>query len=413
MAISWHRPSRVASVGQIETWTDKLAALAVFGANVQPGQLVAVTSYIEKEELTRTVTRAAYERGAKYVDVLYFDQWLKRERVALAAEDTLDFVPPWMRERLLYLSDEHAARVSLSGPHAPRALDGLDPARAGRDLLPYLPETGEIVNRMTTSWCIVPAPTRSWAELVYPGLDREDAFVKLWEDVAHICRLDADDPPNAWAERSSELKANAQRLTEQRYDAVRLHGPGTDVTIGLLPSAHWAAGDLQTVDGRRHSPNLPTEELFTTPDPQRVDGHVSATMPLELSGSIITGIRVEFDGGRAVKIDADANADALRAVAARDEGASRLGEVALVDGGGRIGPLGRVFYDTLIDENAVTHIALGDGYDHPVEDAADKTRVNKSKVHIDFMIGSLELDVDGITKDGHAVPVLRGGAWQI
>ena len=400
-------------MGQIETWTDKLAELAVFGANVQPGQLVAVTSYVGKEELTRRITRAAYERGAKYVDVLYFDQWLKRERVALAAEDTLDFVPPWMRERLLYLSDEHAARVSLSGPHAPRALDGLDPARAGRDLLPYLPETGEIVNRMTTSWCIVPAPTRSWAELVYPGLDREDAFVKLWEDVAHICRLDADDPAKAWAERSSELKANAQRLTEQRYDAVRLHGPGTDVTIGLLPSAHWAAGDLQTVDGRRHSPNLPTEELFTTPDPERVDGHVSATMPLELSGSIIAGIRVEFEGGRATKIDADTNADALRAVVARDEGASRLGEVALVDGGGRIGPLGRVFYDTLIDENAATHIALGDGYDHPVEDVADKSRVNKSKVHIDFMIGSLELDVDGITKDGHAVPVLRCGAWEI
>ncbi len=400
-------------MSQVETWTDKLAELAVFGANVQPGQLVAVTSYIGKEELTRRVTRAAYERGAKYVDVLYFDQWLKRERVALAAEDTLDFVPPWMRERLLYLSDEHAARVSLSGPHAPRALDGLDPARAGRDLLPYLPETGEIVNRMTTSWCIVPAPTRSWAELVYPGLDREDAFVKLWEDVAHICRLDADDPAKAWAERSSELKANAQRLTEQRYDALRLHGPGTDVTIGLLPSAHWAAGDLQTVDGRRHSPNLPTEELFTTPDPERVDGHVSATMPLELSGSIIAGIRVDFEGGRAVKIDADTNADALRAVAAQDEGASRLGEVALVDGGGRIGPLGRVFYDTLIDENAATHIALGDGYDHPVEDVADKSRVNKSKVHIDFMIGSLELDVDGITKDGQAVPVLRAGAWQI
>ena len=400
-------------MGQIETWTDKLAALAVFGANVQPGQLVAVTSYVGKEELTRRITRAAYERGAKYVDVLYFDQWLKRERVALAAEDTLDFVPPWMRERLLYLSDEHAARVSLSGPHAPLALDGLDSARAGRDLLPYLPETGEIVNRMTTSWCIVPAPTRSWAEFVYPGLDGEDAFVKLWEDVAHICRLDADDPAKAWAERSSELKANAQRLTEQRYDAVRLHGPGTDVTIGLLPSAHWAAGDLQTVDGMRHSPNLPTEELFTTPDPERVDGHVSATMPLELSGSIIAGIRVEFEGGRATKIDADTNADALRAVAARDEGASRLGEVALVDGGGRIGPLGRVFYDTLIDENAATHIALGDGYDHPVEDVADKSRVNKSKVHIDFMIGSLELDVDGITKDGHAVPVLRGGAWQI
>jgi aminopeptidase len=400
-------------VARIDEWTDKLAELAVFGANVQPGQLVSITSYIGKEDLTRRVTRAAYERGAKYVDVLYFDQWLKRERIALAAEDTLDFVPPWMRERLFYLSDEHAARVTLSGPHAPRALEGLDPGRAGRDLLPYLPETGEVVNRMTTSWCIVPAPTRSWAELVFPDLEREVAYERLWEDVAHICRLDADDPAEAWIERSSALKANARRLTERGFDAIRLHGPGTDVTIGLLSTAIWAAGDLETVDGRRHSPNLPTEELFTTPDPERVDGHVTATMPLELSGSIITGIRVEFEAGRAVKIDAESGAEALRAVASRDDGASRLGEVALVDGGGRIGPLGRVFYDTLIDENAATHIALGDGYDHPVEDASERKRVNKSRVHIDFMIGSLELDVDGITRDDQAVPVLRGGAWQI
>jgi aminopeptidase len=399
-------------VARIDTWTDKLAQLAVFGANVQPGQIVAVTSYVGKEELTRKVTRAAYERGAKYVDVIYFDQWLKRERVELADEDTLDYVPPWMRQRLFYLSDEHAARVSLSGPHAPHALDGVDPARAGRDLLPYLPETGEVVNRMTTSWCIVPAPTRPWAEFVYPELDGEAAYEQLWEDVAHICRLDADDPAEAWMERSATLKENAERLTEQRYDAIRLHGPGTDLTIGLLPSAHWAAGDLETVDGRRHSPNLPTEELFTTPDPERVDGHVTATMPLELTGSIISGIRVQFEGGHALKVDADQGADTLRAVASQD-GASRLGEVALVDSAGRIGPLGRVFYDTLIDENAATHIALGDGYDHPVEDSADKARVNKSDVHVDFMIGSPELDVDGITHDGQSVPVLRGGAWQI
>ena len=399
-------------MARIETWTDKLAQLAVFGANVQPGQIVAVTSYVGKEELTRKVTRAAYERGAKYVDVVYFDQWLKRERVELADEDTLDYVPPWMRQRLFYLSDEHAARISLSGPHAPHALDGVDPARAGRDLLPYLPESGEVVNRMTTSWCIVPAPTRPWAELVYPELDGEAAYEQLWEDVAHICRLDADDPAEAWMERSTTLKENADRLTEQRYDAVRLHGPGTDLRIGLLPSAHWAAGDLETIDGRRHSPNLPTEELFTTPDPERVDGHVTATMPLELTGSIISGIRVQFEGGHAVKIDADQGADTLRAVASHN-GASRLGEVALVDGAGRIGPLGRVFYDTLIDENAATHIALGDGYDHPVEDPGDKARVNKSHVHVDFMIGSSQLDVDGITRDGRSVPVLRAGAWQI
>ena len=398
---------------RIDVLSDRLADLAVFGANVQPGQLVSVTSYIGKELVTRKITRAAYERGAKFVDVLYFDQWLKRERIAHAADDTLDYVPPWMRERLFHLSDEHAARISLSGPHAPRALEGLDPARAGRDLLPYLPETGEVVNRMTTSWCIVPVPTPAWAELVYPDVAGQDAYERLWEDVAHICRLDEKDPAEAWMERSADLKANAQRLTDKRYDALRLHGPGTDLTIGLFASAHWAAGDLETVDGRRHSPNLPTEEVFSTPDPQRVDGHVSATLPLELSGSIIENIRVEFEGGRAVKIDADSGADALRAVASRDDGAARLGEIALVDGEGRIGPLGRVFYDTLLDENAASHIALGGAYEHPVDDPAEKARVNESVVHVDFMIGSPELRIDGITRDGSVEPVLRDGAWQV
>jgi aminopeptidase len=400
-------------VRQIDEWTSKLADLAVFGANVQPGQLVAVTSYLGKEDLTRAVAHAAYLAGAKYVDVVYFDQWVKRERIAHAADDSLDFIPPWMSERLRYLSDEHAARITLSGPHAPDALEGLDPARAGRDLLPYLPEVGEIVNRMTTSWCIVPAPTLPWAERVYPDLEPAEAYEKLWGAVAHICRLDTDDPAAAWTERGSALKANAKRLTDRGFDALRLRGPGTDLTIGLLPSAHWAAGDLITVDGRRHSPNLPTEELFTTPDPERVDGHVSATMPLELSGSVISGIRVEFEGGRAVKVDADEGAEALRAVVARDDGAARLGEIALVDDQGRIGPLQTVFYDTLIDENAATHIALGDGYEHPVEDEAERARINKSQVHVDFMIGSRELAVDGLEADGTAVPVLRDGAWAI
>jgi aminopeptidase len=400
-------------VSQIDRWSDKLAQLAVFGANVQPGQLVSVTSYIGKEDMTRRIARAAYEHGAKYVDALYFDQWLKRERVAHADEQTLEYVPPWMSQRLLHLSDEHAARISLSGPQAPHALEGLDPARAGRDLLPYLPETSEVVNRMSTSWCIVPVPTRPWAEIVYPELDAETAFTKLWEDIAFICRLDAEDPSQAWIERSDTLKGNAKRLTDRRFDALRLHGPGTDLTIGLFPSAHWAAGDLVTVDGRRHLPNIPTEEVFGTPDPERVDGHVSATMPLELSGTIVDGLRLEFEGGRAVTIDANSGVEALRAVVARDDGGSRLGEIALVDGEGRIGPLGRVFYDTLIDENAASHIALGSGYEHPVEDPAEVARINTSQVHVDFMIGSPELDVDGITRDGEHVPVLRNGAWKI
>jgi aminopeptidase len=402
-----------AAQGQREQWLDGLAELAVFGANVQEGQYVAVTSWVGKEALTRKIARAAYLRGAKYVDVLYFDQWLKRERVANAAEDSLDFIPPWLVERLSYLSDEHAARITLSGPHAPSALEGLDPARAGRDLLPYLPGSGEVINKRTTNWSIVPAPTTAWAQAVYPDLDAEDALDRLWESVVRICRLDADDPKAAWTTRVEELKANAARLTERRFDAIRLHGPGTDLTIGLLPSSAWEAGDFETVDGVRHYPNIPTEELFTTPDPERVEGHVSATMPLELFGTIIEGIRIEFEGGRAVKIDADNGADALRAVVAKDEGAARLGELALVDGEGRIGPLQTVFLDTLIDENAASHLALGQGYESPVRDEAERSRVNKSRVHVDFMIGSPEIDVDGFDADGNAVPVLRNGAWQV
>jgi aminopeptidase len=399
-------------VGRIEELRERLAELAVFGANVQPGQLVSVTSYVGKEELTRRIAALAYQRGARYVDVLFFDHWIKRARIEHAAEETLDYIPPWLSQRLLYLSDEHAARISLSGPQAPKALAGLDPARAGRDLLPRLPETGEVVNRMTTSWTIVPAPTPAWAEAVYPDLERDDAYERLWEAVAHMCRLDEPDPAQAWIDRAAELNANARRLTERGLDSLRLHGPGTDLTIGLLPSSRWTAGEFTTVDGYRHYPNLPTEEIYTTPDPERVDGYVTATKPLDLVGSIIEGIRVEFAEGRAVSIDADRGADALRAAVSSDEGARRLGEIALVDREGRIGRLDTVFLDTLIDENAASHIALGHAYTLPVDDPADRERINRSRVHIDFMIGSPEVAVDGITHGGETVPVLRDGAWQ-
>ena len=400
-------------MSQIEAWMDKLAELAVFGANVQEGQLVAVTSFVGKEDVARRIARAAYERGAKYVDVVTFDQWVKRERIALAAEETLDYTPPWMSQRLLHLSDEHAARITLSGPHAPRALEGLDPARAGRDLLPTCPRPARwsTGGRPTGRSSRFRRPTgpRSCIPMSIPS----QALGRLWEAVAHVCRLDAEDPGQAWVERTATLKSNANRLTERRFDALRLHGPGTDLTIGLLPSSAWQAGDFVTVDGLHHLPNLPTEETFTTPDPERVNGYASATMPLELAGSVVSGIRIEFKDGRAVGIDADQGAEALRTAAASDDGASRLGEIALVDGQGRIGPLETTFFDTLIDENAASHIALGNAYDHPVEDPDEKKRINQSRVHIDFMIGSPELDVDGITQDGDVVPVLREGAWQI
>jgi aminopeptidase len=401
-------------VERIASLTRRLADLTVgFGANVQPGQVVGITTFTGKEELTRELARAAYARGARWVDVLTFDPWVKRARLELAPEDTLDYVPGWMIDRLEWLSDEHAARISLSGPPAPGALEGVDPARAGRDLLPYLPNAGAVVNRRTTNWCVVPAPTPAWASLVYPELDAEAAYARLWEAVAHICRLDEPDPEEAWRGRAGELTSVAARLTARRFDAIRLRGPGTDLTAGLLPTSAWNAAAFATVDGLPHFPNIPSEEVFTTPDPERVDGHVTATRPLEVYGAMIEGIRVSFSGGRAVEVDADRGADTLRGVVAKDAGAARLGELALVDGEGRIGPLGTVFSDTLIDENAASHIALGNGYEVGVESDEDRARVNTSAVHVDFMIGAPDVEVDGVTAAGEAVPLLRGGAWQV
>jgi aminopeptidase len=394
--------------------TRRLADLVVeYGANVQPGQVVAISTYTGKEDLTREVARSAYEHGARWVDVLTFDPWVKRQRLLHAPDDSLEFVPPWLVDRLEWLSAEHAARISLNGPATPGALGGVDPGRAGRDLMPYLPNTNAVVNRRTTNWCVAPAPTAGWATLVYPDLQGGEALDRLWTSIGHICRLDEPDPAAAWRARAARLEEVATALTERRFSAIRLRGPGTDLTVGLFPSSVWHAADFETVDGLRHFPNIPSEEIFTTPDPARVDGVVTATRPLEVYGALITGIRVEFAAGRAVRVDADSGAEALRSIVATDEGSAFLGELALVDGEGRIGPLETVFYDTLLDENSASHIALGSAYDIGVNDERDRAKVNRSRVHVDFMIGSPAVEVDGVVDTGETVPLLRGGDWRI
>jgi aminopeptidase len=393
---------------------ERFAELVVgFGANVQPGQVVAIGSEIGKEPLTRALAAAAYRHGAKFVDVSYFDLHLKRARIQHADEATLDFVPPWYGERILALGDVRAARIGLTGPAAPGLLDDLDPARAGRDLLPALRETGQVVNDRTTNWCAVPCPTPAWAQLVFADLEPEAAEAKLVDQLLHVLRLDVDDPVAAWTERGDVLLAKAAAVTERRFDALRFTGPGTDLTVGLLPSSRWIAARFETVDGIVHRPNLPSEEIFTTPDPQRVDGVVRATKPLVVGGAIVRGLEVEFRDGRAVRIDAEANADVLRGYAARDEGAARLGEVALVDGDGRIGALETVFFDTLLDENAASHIALGSAYALALDDEADVARANRSAIHVDFMIGGPDVWVEGLAADGTAVGVLADGRWQV
>lgn len=405
--------SRVEEAGVDAAALERLAELLVaFGANVQPGQIVAISSEIGKEPLTRAIAAAAYRRGATYVDVAYSDPWVRRARIEHGSDAALETVPSWIGERILALGEQRCARIALTGPTAPDLLEDLDPARVGADRAQTLREAGKVLNDRTTNWTIGPCPTPGWARQVHPELPPGEALAKLWEQIVHVCRLDTDDPVAAWRERMATLAGVTERLIAARFDAIRFDGPGTGLTVGLLPTSSWLSASFSTREGIAHVPNLPSEEVFTTPDPQRVDGVVRATKPLQLAGATIEGLTVRFEGGRAVEIEADRGADVLRSMTAHDDGASRLGEVALVDGSGRIGPLDTVFYDTLLDENAASHIALGQSFAFAVGDE-DAERINNSMIHIDFMIGGDDVDVTGIAADGAETPVLRGGVWQL
>jgi aminopeptidase len=383
------------------------------GANVQPGQIVWIVAEPRAAPLVRLVAAAAYERGAKFVDPWYFDPFVKRIRLERAAPETLDFVPPWYGRRLLELGKSHGVRISITPQVPPGLLAGIDPGRAGLDALPTHAENFEVINARTTNWTVVPWASPEWARLVHPGVDDETALQRLWEQLVYVLRLDEADPAAAWAQRLAELHDAGRRIDAHRFDALRFEGAGTDLTVGLLPTSRFSfeTPGMQTVDGVVHAPNLPTEEIASAPDPLRVDGVVKATKPLDVAGTVVDNLRVRFEGGTAVEIEGD-NADALRAPCARDEGASRLGEVALVDRESRIGQTGTVFFNTLLDENAASHLAFGNAYAISVGDE-DRGRINSSAIHIDFMIGSDDVAVTGLTRSGGAVPVLRGGTWQV
>src|SRR3954466_7663882 len=393
----------------------RFAELAVdFGANLQPGQIVSLSGAPGKERLVRAIAERAYVKGAKFVDLAWFDPWIKRARIEYAPDDTLEYVPPWLGERILTLGRERGAAITLSGPVAPGLMDDLDPVRSGRDRLPAIRETGEVVSRREINWTILPGPTEAWAAMVHPDLEPDAALAKLEEQLLHVLRLDEEDPVAAWRSRADTLVAVATRLTERGFDALEYKGPGIEMTVGLLPGAMWQAARFETVDGIPHMPNLPTEEVFTSPDPARVDGHVTASKPLVLTdGTVVRDLYVRFERGRAVELTASSAQETMRTIIARDDGAARLGEVALVDNEGRIGALDTVFYDTLLDENARSHIALGRAFPFLASDEEAQSRMNESDIHIDFMIGSNALSVTGITADGERVPVLVDGAFRV
>jgi len=383
------------------------------GANVQPGQTVWVVAEPRAAPLVRRVAAEAYERGARFVDAWYFDPFVKRIRLERAAADTLDYVPPWYGRRLLELGEGNGVRISITPQVPPGLLGGIDPSRAGKDGLPAHKENFDVINARTTNWTVVPWPVPEWARLVHGGLDVDAALARLWEQLVYVLRLDEDDPAGAWHARLRQLHEVGRRIDDHRFDALRFEGPGTDLTVGLLPTSRFAleTPGMKTVDGVVHAPNLPTEEIASAPDPQRVEGVVTATKPLDVSGSVVRNLRVRFEGGRAVEIEGD-GADALRGRVAKDEGAARLGEVALVDNEGRIGKTGTVFFNTLLDENAASHLAFGNAYAMTVGDE-DRDAINKSAIHIDFMVGSDDVAVTGVTRDGNSVPVLRAGRWQV
>ncbi|MBD0337693.1 MAG: aminopeptidase [Thermoleophilia bacterium] len=401
-------PSTVPDRETLERYADLIVGL---GANVQPGQLVEIRAELDKAELVREVAASAYRRGARYVSVAWHDPYLRRARI-LHSEHPLDYVAPWDTFRVQQLGERRAARISISPMNPPELFADVEPAQVALEPYDYIPAYQELVRDRTTNWVGVACPSEGWADRVHPELRPAEALAKLWEEVLHICRLDEPDPVAAWERRFDELTRVCGAMNERRFDALHFEGPGTDLTLGLFPTSRWAGGPHVTVDGLEHVPNIPTEEIFTAPDPARADGFVRATKPFLLkTGALVEGLVVRFEGGRAVQIDADAGADSLREYVATNEGADRLGEVALVDREGRIGPLGSVFFNTLYDENAASHLALGSAYLDTVGDE-DRVRANRSTAHADFMIGGEDVDVTGITRDGDRVPVLRGGAWQ-
>jgi aminopeptidase len=390
------------------------ARLAVqVGLNLQPGQTLGINALIEHAPLVRAIARQAYENGARYVDVLYTDQHVRRAHIAQAADDQLGYSPPWLVARLRALGEIGGALVAITGNPEPELFADLDGERVGKARMREVAEESLKLSDGLCNWTIVAYPNEGWAQTVFGDPDVE----RLWAAVGTAVRLDEPDPVAAWRDHIARLQQRAASLNERRFDHLRYRGPGTDLTIGLHPDSEWQAA-LDESRGIKHVANMPTEEVFTTPDARRVDGTVRSTLPLQIQGNIIRGLEVRFEGGRVAEIHAESGEEVMRTHAATDDGAARLGEVALVDGHSRVGKTGLVFYDTLFDENASSHIALGASIVQAVPGAAEQTAderhargVNHSSIHTDFMIGSNELEIDGVTADGDAVPIMRNGDW--
>ncbi len=400
---------------------DRLAQVCVrAGLNLAAGQQLVITAPLDAAFLVRRITEQAYKAGASLVTSLFVDGEATRSRFRFAPEDAFDTAATWLADGIAEAFRGNAARLAITGED-PALLSGENPewiARANRAQARANQASLGLITNFAINWNIVACATPSWARTMFPDEPEPVAVDKLWDAIFAASRLDGPDPVSAWQAHDAGLHARADILNSRSYAALHFRGPGTDLTVGLADGHRWLGGSGKASNGIVCLPNIPTEEVFTTPHRDRVDGHVQATKPLSYQGTLIDEIAVRFEAGRIVQATASKGAAVLDRVLDTDEGARRLGEVALVPHSSPISRSGLLFQNTLFDENAASHIALGQSYATCLNNAAgldaaslSARGANSSLIHIDWMIGSGAVDVDGVTADGAREPLMRGGEW--
>jgi aminopeptidase len=394
----------------------RLAELAVrVGACVQPGQDVVVLTFdVEQAPIARAVAEVAYADGARFVSVVYWDQHVKRSRLMHAPAETLDFLPDWWERLVAECVERRSAVITVWGDPHRELLDDVPSERVAKDHMPLTPSLWQAVSHGQISWTFIPGLCPGLAEAMLGDPDVE----RLWELMNPILRLDAPDPAAAWRDHVERLKERVAALERHNFSALRFRGDGTDLTVGLLKQARWMTAALETKWGSPMVVNMPSEEVFTTPDRRQTEGVVRVTRTINLiGGGRVEDLTIRFQGGRAVDVEATTGAELVRAQMATDPGAARLGEVALVDRSSPVGQTGIVFGDILIDENATSHIAWGNAYAFTAPDLPDDEEAqvalgfNRSDIHQDAMIGGPQIEVVGLDDDGRQTPVISADTW--
>jgi aminopeptidase len=387
--------------------SEQLAEVGVVvGANVQPGQVVQVLTDVAHLDMARAVADAAYRHGARFVEFDLRDAVLQRSLIVDGPARA--YVPAWRDASTYGLDDVEGARIQINGHTAAGLLAGLDPVRVDRAQAPRSAAWREVEYRVNNT--IIPGPDLEWAQALRPDLEPDPALDQLWDEIAIACRLDDPDPPQAWHRRFALLTKRAEWLTSLGLTALALRGPDTDLTVGLLPSTRWEPPTHRNQRGISHAWNIPSEELYTSPDPGRVEGCVRLTRPAVISGVEISDVSLTFTDGVLTHVTGGPGVERLRAFTDRDAGTRRVGEIALVDRESAVAQVAHPFKVNLLDENAACHLALGFGYPELVG-AHERHRVNRSGDHLDLAIGSDDVEVSGVTPSGDTVPLLHNGRW--